>query len=93
MKVSNFTLPLYGVDKHNAIFFSLTKIWSFRIQPKKILPTFDKINETVRNSANSFKVTFSVCCHPEILLLPQRDITTSPLLGEGKSFCPHEIFS
>ena len=26
-----------------------------------------------------FSVTFSVCCHPEILLPRQRDVTTSPL--------------
>ena len=26
-----------------------------------------------------FKVTLSVCCHPKILLLWQRDVTTSPL--------------
>ena len=40
--------PLYKVGEHNTkIFFFFFKTWirSFRIQPQKISPTFDKLNE------------------------------------------------
>ena len=40
--------PFYKVSEHNTkIFFFFFKTWirSFRIQPQKISPTFDKLNE------------------------------------------------
>ena len=45
----NFTRSLYGVCEHGAyifFFFFQTQIRSLRIQPQKILPTFNKLNET-----------------------------------------------
>ena len=45
VKLPNFTRLRYGVGKHNTkifFFFFQTLIRSFRIQPQKILPTFDK---------------------------------------------------
>ena len=94
VKLPNFTRLRYGVGKHNTkifFFFFQTLIRSFRIQPQKILPTFDKskVNwirsikfETVRIHLSEF----SVCCLPEILLPSEHDVTTSPLYWPR--FCP-----
>ena len=46
IKLPNFMRPLYGVGEQNRkLFFSLTQMWSFQIQPQKISPTFQKLNE------------------------------------------------
>ena len=39
-----------------------------------------KLNKMIlKQSELTVEVTFLVCCHPEILLLWQRDLRTSPL--------------
>ena len=56
---------------------------AFRFQPQKFSPTFDKYNESrwdrwsLKQCELTFSMTFSVCCHLEILLPWQRDVTTS----------------
>ena len=82
----NFTRPLCKVGEHNAFFIflnlntvlldstpeNLANIWQNWLKLNKI--------DEVLNGANSlFKWRLSVCCHPEILLPWQRDVTTSPL--------------
>ena len=47
MELPNFTRPLYGVGHRSTkIFFFLTQIRSFRIQPQRILSTLNTLNET-----------------------------------------------
>ena len=64
--------------------FSELKYGGFGFKPRKIRQHLtmwmkpNKIDE-LWNSVNSLLSEFSVCCHPEILLLWQRDVTTSPL--------------
>ena len=99
VKLPNFTRLRYGVGKHNTkifFFFFQTLILSFRIQPQKSLPTFDKSKVNWIRSIKFEKVRihflseFSVCCHPEILLPWERDATTSPLYWPRFSPVPNK---
>ena len=53
---------------------------------------FSRIEE-VRNSANWLKITFSVCCHLEILLPWQRDVMTSLCSISYRFYCPLQTTS
>ena len=94
MKLPNFTSPLYGVAEHNSQHkncpFHFLNLDNVTYGPKE---NFAKIYQIKWNWIRSvkfeilridFEVTFSVCCHPEILLPWKRDVTTSPLY---RSFC------
>ena len=96
MKLPNFTRPLFGVGEHNTkIFFSFSKLTygPFGFNPENFANIWQiKWNwlrsmkfETVRIH---FLSDVLVCCHPQILLTWQRDVTTSPLYCEWFKFCP-----
>ena len=59
----------------------------------EISPTFDKLNEIEWDRRSSkqceftFLVMFSVCCHPEIFLPLQSDVTTSPPYNKTRPRC------
>ena len=48
MKPPYFMCLLDGVGEHNTkipFVFFLSQLWSFGVQPQKMLPTFDKLNK------------------------------------------------
>ena len=71
--------------KHQEFSFSFSELryGGFRLKPIKIWMKLNwmKLNkiDELWNSANSLLSEFSVCYHPESLLLWQRDVTTSLL--------------
>ena len=79
---------------HKELSFSFSKLryGVFGFNPRKIrqqLTNWMKLNkiDELWNCANSLLSEFSVCCHPEILLLWQRDVTTSPLYSMVMLWC------
>ena len=80
-------MELVNTAQKFSISFSKLRYSSFGFdQPQTILPRFYKWNEheteldrwSLKQCKFTFYVTFSVCCHPEILLQWQCNVTTSP---------------
>ena len=80
MKLSDFTCLLYGVRELNTIFFlNLDTLLSNLTQENFTNIEHIKERQSSKQCEFTFYVKFLVCCHPEILLPWQSDITTSPL--------------
>ena len=74
--IPNFTRLLHGAGEHDTkLPLPFSKLWygPFRFNPRKFCKhlhklKLNKIHEFLKQCEFTFKVTFSVCCHSEILL-------------------------
>ena len=80
-KLPNCTMDIIHRWTNFLFFFSSGTVLSDPTPDMTISPTFDKFNETYLTSMKfvtvRIQLTFSVCCHAEILLPWQRDVTAS----------------